>query len=216
MAARQQQPAGHTVGRHRRRGARPRGQRRSRSRQGRQDRPPPPPRRLAAPSGPSGNVCPVDDFAQPLVVSIAVSPGDVPRQAALAFACVVSSISRVASAGGIGGQLGLGYIAHAPSVAAGYVTGGLTMLLALPSLLLLRRMREQADLIVGRKPGTRGPCAGQGSQRCRRSTPRPASRRPRLDHPPPAGPGGESRSARISIAEPCRPGHRPPGSGRCR
>ena len=89
-------------------------------------------------------------------MSIAVSPGDVPRQAALAFACVVSSISRVASAGGIGGQLGLGYIAHAPSVAAGYVTRGLTMLLALPSLLLLRRMREQADLIVGRKPGREG------------------------------------------------------------
>jgi hypothetical protein len=99
--------------------------------------PPPPPPAARRTQCPSGNVCPVDDFAQPLVVSIAVSPGDVPRQTALAFACVVSSISRVASAGGIGRQLGLGYIAPAQSVAAGYVTGGLTMLLALPSLLLL-------------------------------------------------------------------------------
>jgi hypothetical protein len=70
--------------------------------------PPPPPPATRRTSCPSGNVCPVDDFAQPLVVSIAVSPGDVPPQAALAFACVVSSISRVASAGGIGRQLGLG------------------------------------------------------------------------------------------------------------
>jgi hypothetical protein len=36
----------------------------------------------------------------------------------------------------------------------------MAMLLTLPSLLLLRRMRERADLIVGRKAGTRGPCDG--------------------------------------------------------
>jgi MFS family permease len=77
-------------------------------------------------------------------------------------ATVVSSVSLVASAGGIGGQLGLGYVARAQSVAAGYVTGGLTLLLALPPLLLLRRRREPADAIVGRKAGKRGPCAAQG------------------------------------------------------
>jgi len=77
-------------------------------------------------------------------------------------ATVASSVSLVGSAGGIAGQLGLGYIARAQSVAAGYVTGGLAMLLALPPLLLLRRMREQADVIVGRSAGKKGPCAGQG------------------------------------------------------
>jgi Na+/melibiose symporter-like transporter len=77
-------------------------------------------------------------------------------------ATVVSSVSLVSSAGGIAGQLGLGYIARAQSTAAGYVTGGLTMLLALPPLLLLRRMGERADAIVGRRAGKRGPCAAQG------------------------------------------------------
>jgi MFS family permease len=77
-------------------------------------------------------------------------------------ATVVSSVSLMGSAGGIGGQLGLGYIARAQSIAAGYVAGGLTMLLALPPLVLLRRMGEQADRIVGRKAGTKAPCAGQG------------------------------------------------------
>src|SRR6266511_4375872 len=78
------------------------------------------------------------------------------------WAAVVSAVSLVASDGGIGGQLGLGYISSAQSVAAGYVTGGLAMLLAVPPLLLLRRMREGADVIVGRKAGKKGPCAAQG------------------------------------------------------
>jgi MFS family permease len=77
-------------------------------------------------------------------------------------ATVVSSVSLVSSAGGIGGQLGLGYVSRAQSVAAGYVLGGLGMLLALPPLLLLRRAGERADVIVGRRAGTRAPCAAQG------------------------------------------------------
>jgi MFS family permease len=77
-------------------------------------------------------------------------------------ATVVSSVSLMGSAGGIGGQLGLGYIARAQSIAAGYVAGGLTMLLAVPPLLLLRRMGQPADRIVGRKAGTNAPCAAQG------------------------------------------------------
>jgi MFS family permease len=76
-------------------------------------------------------------------------------------ATVVSSVSLASSAGGIGGQLGLGWIARAQSVAAGYVVGRLAMLLAVPPL-LLRRMRERADVTVGRKAGTRGPRAAQG------------------------------------------------------
>jgi MFS family permease len=75
---------------------------------------------------------------------------------------VVSSVSLIVSTGGIGGQLGLGYLSRAQSVAAGYVTGGLTLVLALPPLLLLRCMGEHADVIGGRKAGKRGPCAAQG------------------------------------------------------
>jgi MFS family permease len=77
-------------------------------------------------------------------------------------ATVVSSVSLVSSAGGIGGQLGLGYVSRAQSVATGYVLGGLAMLLALPPLVLLRGMRERADRIVGRTAGQRAPCAAQG------------------------------------------------------
>lgn len=77
-------------------------------------------------------------------------------------ATVVSFASLVSSAGGIGGQLGLGYLSRAQSVATAYVTGGLTMLLALPPLVVLRRMRQPADLIAGRRAGAPAPCAGQG------------------------------------------------------
>ncbi|MGH9247154.1 MAG: MFS transporter [Acidimicrobiales bacterium] len=77
-------------------------------------------------------------------------------------ATVVSFASLVGSAGGFGGQLGLGYLSRAQSVATGYVTGGVAMLLALPSLLVLRAMRQPADVIVGRRAGKRSPCAAQG------------------------------------------------------
>ena len=77
-------------------------------------------------------------------------------------ATVISSVSLVESAGGIGGSLGLGYLARAQSVAAGYVTGGLLCLVAVPPLALLRRMRQRADVIVGRRAGLQGPCGGQG------------------------------------------------------
>jgi MFS family permease len=77
-------------------------------------------------------------------------------------ATVVSFGSLVGSVGGIGGSLGLGYLARAQSVAAGYVTGGLAMLLALPPLVALRRGREPADVIIGQRAGAPAPCAGQG------------------------------------------------------
>jgi MFS family permease len=78
-------------------------------------------------------------------------------------ATVVSFDSLVESAGGIGGQLGLGYVARAESIAVGYVTGGLALALSLPVLAALRALREPADVIVGREPGRRGPCAAQGT-----------------------------------------------------
>jgi MFS family permease len=77
-------------------------------------------------------------------------------------ATVVSSVSLIASVGGIAGSLGLGYIARAQSVSAGYVVGGIFLLLALPALVRLRAMRAPADRIVGRHAGVSGPCAGQG------------------------------------------------------
>jgi MFS family permease len=76
-------------------------------------------------------------------------------------ATVVSFMSLVGSAGGVTGPLGLGYLSRVESVATGYVTGGLATLLAVPPLLLLRRLAEPADTIRGRS-GVRGPCAGQG------------------------------------------------------
>jgi MFS family permease len=77
-------------------------------------------------------------------------------------ATVASASSLVGSVGGIGGQLGLGYLSQARSLAAGYVAGGLVLLLASLPLLALRRMHERADVIVGRRAGKAGPCAGQG------------------------------------------------------
>ena len=77
-------------------------------------------------------------------------------------ATVVSFVSMVGSAGGVGGPIGLGLLSRVQSVATGYVAGGLTTLLALPPILLLRGLREPADTIVAHKAGKRGPCAAQG------------------------------------------------------
>jgi MFS family permease len=77
-------------------------------------------------------------------------------------ATVVSFDSLVESAGGIGGQIGLGYLARAQSIAAGYVTGGVAILAVLPVLVVLRLMKEPADSIVGRRAGRPAPCAAQG------------------------------------------------------
>jgi MFS family permease len=77
-------------------------------------------------------------------------------------ATVASFASLLGSAGGIGGSVGLGYLSRVRSVATGYVTGGLMMLLALPPLIALRALRQPADVIVGRRAGAPAPCAGQG------------------------------------------------------
>jgi hypothetical protein len=96
-------------------------------------------------------------------------------------ATVVSFASLLASAGGIGGSLGLGYLARLRSVATGYVTGGLTMLLALPPLLALRALHQPVDVIVGRQAGHPLPAPGRGSHRCPRSTRPPANPSPPTD-----------------------------------
>jgi MFS family permease len=77
-------------------------------------------------------------------------------------ATVASAVSLVGGAGGIVGQLGLGWIARTHSLASGYLTAGLTLLVAVPPLLLLRRIQEPADTIIGRgTAGRKGACAGQ-------------------------------------------------------
>ncbi len=77
-------------------------------------------------------------------------------------ATVVSFDSMVGSGGGVLGQGGLGYLSRAVSIPAGYVTGGVALVLVLPALRLLRRLAEPADVFEGRRAGIQGPCAAQG------------------------------------------------------
>ena len=76
-------------------------------------------------------------------------------------ATVVSFDSLVSSVGSVLGQTGLGRLAQAQGIAPGYVAGGLTTVLVLPVIVLLRRHNEPADLITG-TAGKRGACAAQG------------------------------------------------------
>ena len=77
-------------------------------------------------------------------------------------ASVISFNSLVGNAGGVGAQGGLGYLARARSIGEGYVVGGVAMVLALPLLVLLRGLREDADKIVGVHAGRAAACAAQG------------------------------------------------------
>ncbi len=76
-------------------------------------------------------------------------------------ATVVSFDSMIGSAGGVGGQIGLGYISRARSIASGYVTAGIGLVLAPPVLLLLRRLAGPADTIVA-EGGCKTASAAQG------------------------------------------------------
>jgi MFS family permease len=76
-------------------------------------------------------------------------------------ASVISFDSLVSSGGSMLGQLGLGRIAQMQSIATGYVVGGLATVLVLPVIVLLRRLDEPADTIIG-TAGKRGACAAQG------------------------------------------------------
>jgi hypothetical protein len=55
----------------------------------------------------------------------------------------------------------LGRIAQTQSIATGFILGGFTTVLVLPVIVLLRRLDEPADVVVG-AAGKRGPCAAQG------------------------------------------------------
>ncbi len=77
-------------------------------------------------------------------------------------ASVVSLDSMIGNAGGTLGQSGLGYLSRAGSIGEAYVAGGLATLLAIPLLGLLRARAEGADVIVGRRAGSRAACAAQG------------------------------------------------------
>lgn len=60
-------------------------------------------------------------------------------------ATVVSFDAMVSSVGGVGGQIGLGAVSDARSFGAGYVVGGSATALALPALMLLRRLGAPSD-----------------------------------------------------------------------
>jgi MFS family permease len=76
-------------------------------------------------------------------------------------ATVVSFDSLVSNGASTAGQMGLGYLARAESIAAGYLVGGALTFAAFPVVALLRLRRERADLIVG-KAAKRSPCAAPG------------------------------------------------------
>ena len=77
-------------------------------------------------------------------------------------ATVVSFDSMVSSAGGIGGQVGLGALGEARSVGSAFVVGGLATTAALPLLGRLRRLGGTPDVIVGNRAGAESPCAASG------------------------------------------------------
>ena len=77
-------------------------------------------------------------------------------------ATVVSFDSMVSSAGGIGGQVGLGALGEARSVGSAFVVGGLATAAAVPLYARLRRFGGPADVIVGDRAGAASPCAASG------------------------------------------------------
>ncbi len=76
-------------------------------------------------------------------------------------ATIVSFNSMISSGISIGSQSGLGWLAQNRSIASGYVSGGLVTTITLPLLLWLRRLNNEADVIVG-EASQQGACAAQG------------------------------------------------------
>ena len=75
-------------------------------------------------------------------------------------ATVVSFDAMIASVGGVGGQIGLGRVADSRSFGAGYVVGGSITVLALPVLIMLRRLGGASDQLgdAGESAGAEGTC----------------------------------------------------------
>ena len=65
-------------------------------------------------------------------------------------ATVLSLASLMGSAGSMGGQVGLGWLAANRSLATGYVAGGIATALAIPWLIGMRRIGGAPDRIVGK------------------------------------------------------------------
>jgi MFS family permease len=76
-------------------------------------------------------------------------------------ASVISFDSMIGNSGGVVGQIGLGRLSQSVSIASGYVAGGLSLALAVPLLVAIRRRRDAADRIVG-DAGVPSACAAQG------------------------------------------------------
>jgi len=74
-------------------------------------------------------------------------------------ATVISFDAMVTSVGGVGGQVGLGAVSDNRSLSAGYIVGGALTALALPPLLLLRRLGGPADQLgPAVEAGVEGTC----------------------------------------------------------
>lgn len=67
-------------------------------------------------------------------------------------ATVISLDSMITGGASVGGQTGLGYVAERQGFAAGYVVCGAITLTAIPLYALVRRVGDEADFFVGRRP----------------------------------------------------------------
>lgn len=76
-------------------------------------------------------------------------------------ATVISFDSLVSSGGSVVGQSGLGYLAQVRNLGSGYVVGGISTILALPVIGLLRRRNDTEDYFEGSASG-QSACAAQG------------------------------------------------------
>jgi MFS family permease len=76
-------------------------------------------------------------------------------------ATIVSLDAMFGDGGSVVGQTSLGFLSKARSIADGYVLGGLASVLAIPVLVMLRRLGGAADVIVG-TAGAHGSCAAHG------------------------------------------------------
>ena len=77
-------------------------------------------------------------------------------------ATVISFDSMVSGGGGVVGQVGLGGLGQARSVASAFVVGGVATAAALPLLGAVRRLGGPQDRIAGQRAGVEGSCAGHG------------------------------------------------------